>query len=105
MDWMQILREFGVPTLYAVMMLVYFFREQNFLKADVQQKITDMQAQLSLIDQKYDQIVECIEAHNDDVKSLGSITQEQIEVLNNISERIRDIFTYFINLLKRGEKK
>lgn len=105
MDWMVILREFGVPTLYAVIMLVYFFREQNFLKADVRDEIADIKAQLKLIKQQYDQIVECIDAHNDDVKSLGSITQEQIEVLNNISERIRDIFTYFINLLKRGKEK
>jgi hypothetical protein len=105
MDWMQILERFGVPTFYAVIMLVYFFREQNFLKADVRDEIADIKAQLKLIKQQYDQIVECIDAHNDDVKSLGSITQEQIEVLNNISERIRDIFTYFINLLKRGDVK
>ena len=133
MDWIQLLREFGVPTLYAVVMLAYFFRVQDFLRKETLTQITEIKEHVTLIDdvikrtsdiqaettafrenskecmaiivQKSDQILTGLIGQQDDLKTLGTVTQSQIEVLSNISERIRDIFSYFIDLLKRGEAK
>ena len=102
MDWMAILREFGVPTLYAVILLVYFLKLQDALRCEVQEALAKLQETVGGLSAKCDQILTALEGADDDHKAIGTVTQEQVEVLNTISERIRDIFSYFINLLKRG---
>lgn len=89
MDWMQILREFGVPTLYAVIMLIYFFREQNFIQKEVKDKITDMQAQM-----KKNDVIICNIASDVDV--IASTCQTLTDQGSAQAEKLRDLFTYFI---------
>jgi len=89
MDWMQILREFGVPTLYAVIMLIYFFREQNFLQRDVKEKITSIQAQLGKTEFTLNNIAS-------DVDVIASTCQTLTDQGSAQAEKLRDLFTYFI---------
>lgn len=67
MDWMQILREFGIPTLYAVVLLIYFIKTQDFLRKDLKsdiEKIGDgmvkIATELSITNQKTKETIDLI---------------------------------------------
>jgi len=58
-DWFTWVKELGVPVLYAVAMLWYFFRTQDFMKTEIQSQLDVIKAKIVLlnnIDQKAEQI-------------------------------------------------
>jgi len=93
MDWIQILREFGVPTLYAIIMLAYFFREQSFLQREARQKLDEIQTQQEKNEITLDNIASDVDVIASSCRSINDQGSAQ-------AEKLRDMFTYFIN--RRG---